>query len=80
VNKQQNKNMTTNKFYGFSISNRDERATWFHTAAAAQRFSDACGFENVTVEAAADVDPDDVMDTAEIAWTLESLLKITQTK
>jgi hypothetical protein len=66
--------MTTNKFYGFSISNRDERATWFHTAAAAQRFADACGFENVTVEAAADVDPDDVMDTAEIAWTLGEIV------
>jgi hypothetical protein len=60
--------MTTNKFYGFSISNRDERAAWFHTAAAAQRFAQACGFD-VTVEEVADVDPDDVMDTAEIAWT-----------
>jgi hypothetical protein len=58
-------------YYGFSSANNAEQPAWFHTEAAARRFAEACGFENIEIETTTDAEACDIMDTPEKAWTRE---------
>ena len=54
-------------YYGFARANRAEEPAWFHTRAAAERFSIACG-DLGEIETTDKANPGDILDTPEEGW------------
>jgi hypothetical protein len=65
-------------YYGFSTANNAEQPAWFHTAEAALRFANACGFTTGEdqrpltlddIETTNNAEAADIMDTATAPWS-----------
>lgn len=56
------------KYFGFSNANKSDEPAWFCSEAAAQRFAEACGWNEVEIETNDNPATDDIMDSPERPW------------
>lgn len=59
---------TNTTYYGFPNANTSDEPAWFCTAEAAQRFADACGWENASIETCEEAESSEIMDTPDLPF------------